>query len=108
MRTAEVYCNGEFAGILTEENRIYVFRYDDRYFLDNEKPMISLTLPKTQQEFRSNYLFPFFFNMLSEGANRKMQSRLLRIDEMDDFGILLATAQHDTIGAITIKPIIGK
>jgi HipA-like protein len=29
----------------------------------------------------------------------------LRIDEDDDFGLLAATAQFDTIGAITVKPI---
>jgi serine/threonine-protein kinase HipA len=43
--------------------------------------------------------------MLSEGANRKLQSQLLHIDEHDDFGIMLATAQFDTIGAVTIKPL---
>ena len=43
--------------------------------------------------------------MLSEGENRQTQSRLLHIDSDDDFGILLATAQNDTIGAITVKPI---
>lgn len=53
----------------------------------------------------SDYLFPYFFNMLSEGANRQTQSMLLHIDENDDFGILLATAQEDTIGAVTVKPI---
>ena len=53
----------------------------------------------------SNHLFPFFFNMLSEGANRKIQSQLLHIDENDDFGILLATAQTDTIGAVTVKEV---
>lgn len=110
MRAAEVYCNGEFAGILTEEKRgrNYIFRYDDKYFFDTEKSGVSLTLPKTQQEYRSEYLFPFFYNMLSEGANRKAQSHLLKIDEKDDFGILLATAQHDTIGAVTVKPIVKK
>jgi serine/threonine-protein kinase HipA len=110
MRSAEVYCNGEFAGILTEEKpgMNYVFRYDDKYFFDMNKSGVSLTLPKTQQEYRSEYLFPFFFNMLSEGANRKAQSRLLKIDEKDHFGILLATAQYDTIGAITVKPMNNK
>lgn len=39
-------------------------------------------------------LVPYFFNMLSEGANRQLQSTLLHIDENDDFGILLATALH--------------
>ena len=42
--------------------------------------------------------------MLSEGENRQVQSVLLRIDPEDDFGILLATCQIDTIGAITVKP----
>ena len=53
----------------------------------------------------SNHLFPYFFNMLSEGENRQIQSRMLHIDEDDDFGILLATAQMDTLGAVTVKPI---
>lgn len=50
-------------------------------------------------------LLHFFFNMLSEGSNRITQARLLRIDEKDHFGILLAIAQNDTIGAITVKPV---
>ena len=37
-------------------------------------------------------------------SNRQVQSMLLHIDENDDFGIMLATAQHDTIGAVTVKP----
>jgi HipA-like protein len=106
MRKAEVFCNGLLAGTLVEENRQqFVFRYNDNYFADKEKPAVSLTLPKSQQEYRSKFLFPFFANMLSEGANRRIQSRLLRIDEKDDFGILLATAQYDTIGAVTVKPV---
>lgn len=109
MRQAAVYRNKILAGILTEESRnSFVFRYDENYFTDKEKPAVSLTLPKSQQEYKSEFLFPFFSNMLSEGVNRKMQSRLLRIDENDDFGILLATAQYDTIGAVTIKPISTK
>ncbi len=106
MRKAEVYLRGEFAGVLTEISRNeYVFRYDNEYFNNSNKPHISLLLNKTQQEYRSEYLFPFFFNMLSEGSNRLVQSRMLGIDENDHFGILLATAQHNVIGAVTVKPI---
>lgn len=109
MRELEIYRNGILAGKLTEENRQhYVFKYDDNYFLDNSRPSVSLTLPKTQKEYTSNYLFPVFFNMLSEGVNRKLQSVQLRLDEEDHFGLLAATAQHDTIGAITVKPISEK
>ena len=106
MRAMEIYRNGALAGILKEENRKrYVFRYDDNYFKDSNKPPISLTLPKTQQEYSSSFLFPFFFNMLSEGVNRKLQTTQLRIDEDDNFGLLAATAQYDTIGAVTVKAI---
>ncbi len=109
MRAMEIYRNGILAGTLTEENRQhYVFRYDDNYFNDASKPGISLTLPKTQKEYSSKFLFPFFFNMLSEGVNRKLQSTQLRIDEEDNFGLLSATAQYDTIGAITVKPIVAR
>jgi serine/threonine-protein kinase HipA len=43
--------------------------------------------------------------MLSEGVNRQLQSRYLKIDEKDYFGLLLATATTDTIGAITVSEI---
>jgi serine/threonine-protein kinase HipA len=106
MRQAAVYRNGELAGVLSEEyGPKYLFRYTDNWLADSSKPAVSLTLPKTQQEFRSDFLFPFFFNMLSEGANRKLQSTQLKIDEGDHFGLLLATAQHDTVGAVTVKPL---
>jgi serine/threonine-protein kinase HipA len=109
MRIVEIYRNGILAGLLTEVNRNhYTFRYDDNYFMDDSKPAISLTFPKTQKEHNSEFLFPFFFNMLSEGVNRKLQSIQLKIDEEDNFGLLAATAQYDTIGAVTVKPIITK
>lgn len=103
----EVYRNGILAGILTEENRKgYMFRYTDAYVFDANTPAISLTLPKTRTDYKSDVLFPFFVNMLSEGVNRKLQSKLLKINENDHFGFLLATARYDTIGAVTVKPII--
>lgn len=106
MRAVEVYRNGTLAGTLTEESRNhFVFTYDDSYYSDERNPAISLTMPKTQKEYTSEFLFPFFFNMLSEGVNRKLQSTQLRIDEADNFGLLMATAQYDTIGAVTVKPI---
>ena len=106
MRQAAVYRNNELAGYLTEESRWrYVFRYDDNWFADARKPAISLTLPKSQLVYESDGLFPFFVNLLSEGVNRRLQSTQLRIDENDSFGLLLATAQYDTIGAITLRPL---
>lgn len=104
MRKAIVFLNRERAGTLVEvDPNHYVFRYDDLWFADADKPAVSLTLPKTQQVYEADHLFPFFSNMLAEGVNRQLQSRQLQIDENDEFGLLLATAQYDTIGAVTVK-----
>jgi HipA-like protein len=105
MRKANVYRNGVLAGELIEESRQnYLFRYDPLYLTETKNPSISLTLPKNQHEHRNTGLFPFFVNMLSEGVNKKIQCRQLKIDESDHFGLLMATAQYDTVGAITIRP----
>lgn len=106
MKQAEVYNNGILAGLLTEtDNGTYEFSYDELYFLDEKKSAIGLSFPKNQRKFMSNELFPFFYNMLAEGSNKAIQCRSLKIDENDAFGLLLATAHTDTIGAITVKKL---
>ncbi|MGF1583784.1 MAG: HipA N-terminal domain-containing protein [Bacteroidales bacterium] len=106
MRKANVYRNGELVGILTQfTTTSYEFRYDDNWYASSDLPPVSLTMPKNKQVYNSIYLFPFFFNMLSEGSNRQLQARHLKIDEKDYFGLLLATAKTDTIGAITISEV---
>jgi len=104
MRMAIVLYKGEQAGILTEQDdRTFSFQYEDRWLADTSKPAITLTLPKSSETYRSPFLFPFFFHLLSEGSNKAIVCRSLHIDESDDFGLLLATARYDTIGAVTIQ-----
>jgi HipA-like protein len=106
MRKAEVYYKKSLAGYLIEENyQSYVFQYTEAWLADVEKPAISLTLPKNKEAYRDKYLFPFFCSLTSEGANRELQSKFLRIDEKDNLGFLLETAEYDTIGAVTVKQI---
>lgn len=106
MRQAEVIYKKESAGLLTQlDDGSFVFEYNKRWFHDVNKPSISLTLPKTKREFRSDYLFPFFYNMLPEGSNKQIVCFENRIDTNDHFGILLTTAKYDTIGAVQIKKI---
>ena len=102
MRQCKVFVHDVEAGILQEtDDRQYIFTYQKGY----AGVPVCIAMPIRTEPSRSAHLFPFFFNMLSEGANRQTQSMLLHIDENDDFGILLATAQDDTIGAVTIKPM---
>lgn len=106
MRQGKVYINGIYAGLLTEtDSNHYHYKYDDDYLASPEAIEVCLAMPLSQREYTSNALFPFFSNLLSEGENRAYQSYLLHIDEEDDFGLLLATANYDTIGCVTIKPL---
>ena len=68
-------------------------------------PDISLTLPKTEKIYESEFLFPFFYNMLPEGSNKQVVCKLNRIDQTDYFGLLLTTAKNDTIGAVTVLKV---
>ena len=106
MRELEVYMNERRAGLLTETRlgRGYAFCYYPEYLASNLPP-ISVTLPKREGAYKSEFLFPFFSNMLPEGANRKIICRSLRIDEKDFFGMLVAMANRDFIGAVHVKTV---
>jgi serine/threonine-protein kinase HipA len=103
MRSGQVYYKNQLAGILSQlDNGSFNFSYDDKWFNDSRKSAISLTLPKTKMEFQSSTLFPFFFNFIPEGVNKRLICSKKRIDLDDYFGILLEVAGGDTIGAVKI------
>lgn len=105
MSAAQVLYNGRLAGILSKSEGAYYFVYDKDYLTGAGNRPVSLTLPLREAPYESNVLFPVFVNKLSEGANKAIQTRLLKIDENDYFGLLLATAGNDGIGPLTIKEL---
>ncbi|NMH89826.1 HipA N-terminal domain-containing protein [Flavivirga algicola] len=106
MRAAEVLYKNEVSGILSQlDDGSFVFRYTKEWFEADNRPSISLTLPKNRQEYHSEYLFPFFYSMLPEGTNKQIICFEMRVDTNDVFGLLLTTAEYDTIGAVTIRKI---
>jgi serine/threonine-protein kinase HipA len=103
MRSAKIVYKNQEAGVLRQlDDGTFEFHYHKNWLEDNSKPAISLTLPKTKETYSSQYLFPFFYNMLPEGTNKQAVCFNLRIDESDHFGILMATAKSDTIGAVRV------
>ena len=104
MRKLNVYVNNRLAGALVEElpGAGYSFKYDSDYLLSDDPP-ISVSLPKSKEFYESSVLFPFFSNMLPEGANRRVICRSGRIDENDLFGLLAAMDGKDFIGGVHIK-----
>jgi len=106
MRKAKVLFKNEEAGILTQhDDGSFSFRYHNDWSDNSSKQSISLTLPKTEKEFHSEYLFPFFYNMLPEGSNKQVVCKLNRIDREDHFGLLMSTAKNDSIGAVRVIKI---
>jgi HipA-like protein len=107
MRQGKVYNNTILAGFISElPNGTFVFEYEDTYFANEELPAISIHFQKVKKQYTSSTLFPFFYNLISEGSNKKIQSIQLKIDEEDAFGFLLKTSAHETIGAIRVEEII--
>ena len=103
MRKAKILYKDEEAGVLTQhDDGSFTFKYNDAWLANSSKPCISLTLPKSNREFHSEFLFPFFYNMLPEGSNKQVVCRLNRIDQDDHFGLLMTTAKHDSIGAVRV------
>lgn len=100
-QSAIVMYNHVPAGTLEKQGNQYYFTYLPVY---KGRP-VSITMPVRTAPYESRNLFPVFINLLSEGANKRLQSRLLKIAGDDYFNLLLATAQTETIGPITIAPV---
>jgi serine/threonine-protein kinase HipA len=104
MRKAIVYYKDEEAAELIQlSDGTFEFTYTSVWLDHKDKPAISLTLPKRIEVYRSEFLFPFFYNMLPEGVNKDNICFHKRIDKSDHFGLLLKSASNDTIGAVRIE-----
>ena len=101
-RSARIYVQGRYAGILRETEEGYGFRYDPAYLEEPEPLAVSLTLPLQVEEYRSNVLFPFFDGLIPEGWLLGVVCRNWKIDRRDRFALLLAVCK-DCIGDVCIQ-----
>ncbi|MFI5162364.1 MAG: HipA N-terminal domain-containing protein [Sphingobacteriales bacterium] len=106
MRAAKILFKDEEAGTLTQhDDGSFSFAYDASWVGNDHKAAISLTLPKRHEAYHSEFLFPFFYNMLPEGSNKQVVCNLNRLDRDDYFGLLVTVAKNDTIGAVTVQKL---
>lgn len=104
LQEAEVYYCDKKAGVLRQTVERYEFIYDSEYIADLDTLPISLALPKRQEPFYSNVLFPFFQGLLAEGWLLEITCRTLKIDKDDKFALLLHTTQ-DAVGSVSVRRI---
>jgi len=100
LRKAQVFYKNELAGYITETQDDYTFQYDHEFFKKNIS--ISMSLPPREEPYHSKELFPFFKGLLPEGWYLNIVSATQKVDNKDSFGLLLASASGDTIGAVTV------
>lgn len=102
MNKVSVFYKNILAGVLEktgDEN--FIFIYDEKY-LTSTNPSISLTLPKLDQKFESDSLFPFFDGLIPEGWLLNLASKELRLNPLRDRFELLVNLCSDSIGAVHI------
>lgn len=107
MKQAKVFLNNALAGILTEDDLGYEFRYDSDYLKSDSAIAVSLTLPLTDKPFRNNVLFPFFDGLIPEGWLLDIAEQSWKISARDRFSLLLACCK-DCIGNISVIPMERK
>ncbi|WGE41963.1 HipA N-terminal domain-containing protein [Actinobacillus equuli] len=97
-RSAKVFLYDEPVGYLYQDEMGFHFSY----FKDYIGMPLSLSLPVVQQDFHSEQLFPYFASLIPEGWLKAKYNVLQKIDEQDQFGLLLNNGEN-MLGAITIK-----
>lgn len=103
MRAGEVFCGKELAGIISENEEGYQFKYNEDYWHNENAKPVSLTLPLQEPVFESKILFPFFDGLIPEGWLLDIAVDNWKLNPRDRFGLLL-TLCKDCIGSVSIIP----
>ena len=107
MKRARIFLNNALAGILTEDDLGYEFRYDADYLNSDDAVAVSLTLPLTDKPYRDKVLFPFFDGLIPEGWLHDIAEQSWKISIRDRFSLLLACCK-DCIGDVSVIPMESK
>ena len=107
MRQAHIFYKDQLAGILTENDAGYEFRYLPEYLSLETAKAVSLTLPLQEAIYTSSVLFPFFDGLIPEGWLLDVALRNTDISILDRMSLLM-TCCKDCIGAVSVVPVDEK
>lgn len=103
MRKTKILYRNTLAGILQEDDEGYEFCYDKDYLASDNPKTVSLTLPLSENPYRSNILFPCFDGLIPEGWLLDVAAENWKLNPRDRMGLLLACCK-DCIGALSVLP----
>jgi len=101
MRQGEIWVHKDLAGILSENEEGYHFKYDTDYLNQKGSLPVSLSLPLQEETFHSEHLFPFFDGLIPEGWLLDIAQKNWKLNPRDRMGLLLTTCR-DCIGNISV------
>ena len=104
MRQARIFYKDQLAGILTENDAGYEFRYLPEYLSLETAKAVSLTLPLQEDVYTCPVLFPFFDGLIPEGWLLDVALRNMDISILDRMSLLLICCK-DCIGAVSVIPL---
>lgn len=107
MKQANIIYKDHLAGVLTENDVGYEFRYLPEYLSSEYAKAVSLTLPLQEKAYTSPVLFPFFDGLIPEGWLLDVALRNTDISILDRMSLLL-TCCKDCIGAVSVVPVEEK
>ena len=105
MRQAHIFYKDQLAGILTENDAGYEFRYLPEYLSLEKAKAVSITLQ--EKAYISPVLFPFFDGLIPEGWLLDVALRNTDISILDRMSLLL-TCCKDCVGAVSVIPLEEK
>jgi serine/threonine-protein kinase HipA len=100
-RSGNVYVKNVLCGVVYETDTGYTFEYDKAYLNNSQAEAISLTMPLTENPYKSKTLFAFFDGLIPEGWLLDIAEKNWKINYKDRMGLLL-TCCKDCIGAVSV------
>ena len=82
-----------------------MFFYIKEYLERKDATAVSLTLPLSNNIYKSEVLFPFFDGLIPEGYLFSAAINYFKIDYRDRMGLLLKTCK-DVIGNVSIEEVV--
>lgn len=104
IKKGNVFYKDLLAGVLTEDEKGFTFKYDSEYLQNSDARPISLTMPLTEKEYFSKTMFPFFDGLIPEGWLLDIAEKNWKINPRDRMELLL-TFCRDAIGAVGIERV---
>lgn len=103
-RKGKVFYQNRFAGVISETDEGYLFRYEKEYLQTENAEPVSLTLQLRKEPYQSKTIIPFFDGLIPEGWLLNIAEDVWKLNPRDRMGLLL-TCCKDCIGAVSIIPI---